>query len=190
MAAVLARCGCSVIGQWSSASDALTAALEARPDLFVIGRTLLEQVCAGEGGRSIRAHVPGKIVIVLDPGEELTPQQFVEWDVEGLILSNASISDFVECIVGVRQGRRWLDPDVRGLLGMAERRSVETVDLSAREAEIARMAAAGLTNKKIAQRLAVSDGTVKMHMHHILTKLHLVSRLELPRLFGKDHRIH
>ena len=53
-------------------------------------------------------------------------------------------------------------------------------DLSSREQEVARLAASGMSNKHIARELDLSDGTVKMHMHLILAKLRLASRVELP----------
>ncbi len=193
MAYILMGSGCHVIGQWANGIEALAAAHDAEADLFVIGGGLLEQVFPkghnedARNSRALRGRYSGKIVIVLDPGTQLSLQEFVEWDVEGLILSNASASDVADCIAQVRLGHRWLDPD---LLGVAGHNASRCVELSAREAEVARLAASGLTNKKIAQKLAVSDGTIKMHMHNILTKLHLVSRLELSRLFGESRRPH
>lgn len=193
MAYILMRSGCDVIGQWTNGAEALVAAHEAEADLLVIGGGLLEQVFpnghteATRHNRTLRGHYSGKIVIVLDPGAQLSPQEFVEWDVEGLILSNASASDVADCIAQVRMGHRWLDPELLGTAGHGAPRCTE---LSVREAEVARLAASGLSNKKIAQKLAVSDGTIKMHMHNILTKLHLVSRVELSRLFGESRRPH
>ncbi|TJV41712.1 MAG: helix-turn-helix transcriptional regulator, partial [Mesorhizobium sp.] len=51
--------------------------------------------------------------------------------------------------------------------------------LTGREQEIADLVSRGLRNKTIAQRLHVSEGTVKMHLHHVYEKLHLGSRAEL-----------
>lgn len=51
--------------------------------------------------------------------------------------------------------------------------------LSSREREILRLAAAGLRNRAIADRLAISEGTVKVHMHNIYEKLDVNGRIEL-----------
>jgi DNA-binding NarL/FixJ family response regulator len=48
--------------------------------------------------------------------------------------------------------------------------------LTEREVEILRLLGRGHTNKGIAQRLYLTEGTVKCHVHHILTKLRIVSR--------------
>ena len=55
-------------------------------------------------------------------------------------------------------------------------------ELSNREQQVARLAASGLSNKRIARALQVTDGTIKMHMHHILAKLQLSSRFDLARM--------
>jgi DNA-binding NarL/FixJ family response regulator len=47
--------------------------------------------------------------------------------------------------------------------------------------EVARLAAGGMSNKLIARELCLSDGTVKIHMHHILSKLGVPRREELAR---------
>lgn len=51
---------------------------------------------------------------------------------------------------------------------------------------MAHLAASGLSNKLIARELDLSDGTVKMHMHHILAKLRLGSRIELTQSFAEQ----
>jgi two-component system nitrate/nitrite response regulator NarL len=48
--------------------------------------------------------------------------------------------------------------------------------LSAREQQITNLACEGLSNKAIAKRLSVSEGTVKIHLHHIYRKLHVGGR--------------
>ena len=51
--------------------------------------------------------------------------------------------------------------------------------LTARELEVVRMIAEGLRNKAIAERLSISEGTVKIHLHNVYEKLGLDGRLEL-----------
>ena len=53
------------------------------------------------------------------------------------------------------------------------------VGLTVREAEIARLAARGLSNKVIAVELGICEGTVKVHMHNILQKLEITTRFNL-----------
>jgi DNA-binding CsgD family transcriptional regulator len=69
----------------------------------------------------------------------------------------------------------------------ARRRTVETSDqLTAREAQIARLARDGLSNPEIAARLFLSPRTVEYHMHKIFTKLDISSRHQLQRVLSRD----
>ena len=128
----------------------------------------------------------GKVILVLEPDDEFTAEDFVAFDVEGLILSSASVQDFADCIGSVCRGSRWVDPGVRLLLGHSQHMAPHWEDLSSREQEVARLAASGLSNKLIARELDLSDGTVKMHMHHILAKLRLGSRIQLTQSFSEQ----
>jgi DNA-binding NarL/FixJ family response regulator len=56
--------------------------------------------------------------------------------------------------------------------------------LSPRERGVALLVAGGLSNKEIARELHLSDGTVKIHVHHILVKLKTVNRISLSLLVG------
>lgn len=56
------------------------------------------------------------------------------------------------------------------------------IDFTARELQVVELAAAGLSNKHIARRLSLSEGTVKIHMHHIFRKAGLSNRTELANL--------
>jgi DNA-binding NarL/FixJ family response regulator len=56
--------------------------------------------------------------------------------------------------------------------------SAEEMSLTRREAEILQLIAAGLSNKEIATRLTITEGTVKNHVHHALEKLHLTNRVQ------------
>lgn len=51
--------------------------------------------------------------------------------------------------------------------------------LTPREAQMVRMAASGLSNKEMSRRLAISEGTVKIHLHNIYRKLNVENRVQL-----------
>jgi DNA-binding NarL/FixJ family response regulator len=71
--------------------------------------------------------------------------------------------------------RRALDRLLRRESGVAAARRV----LTAREIEIVRMVATGMRNKAIAERLSITEGTVKIHLHSIYEKLGVTGRVEL-----------
>jgi DNA-binding NarL/FixJ family response regulator len=61
--------------------------------------------------------------------------------------------------------------------------------LTARRQEVAMMAAHGLSNRTIAKKLDLAEGTVKIHLHRIYKILHLHSKIELAMAVGKLPRV-
>jgi DNA-binding NarL/FixJ family response regulator len=81
----------------------------------------------------------------------------------------------------VHSGTPWIDRDIpsqrpRPALGLP---ASGAEALTPREVEIVRMVAQGLRNKAIGERLTISEGTVKVHLHNIYEKLGVDGRLEL-----------
>ena len=60
--------------------------------------------------------------------------------------------------------------------------------LTEREMDVVRLLAEGLRNKTIGEKLLISEGTVKIHLHKIFAKLHVDSRLELG-IYVRDNRL-
>jgi DNA-binding NarL/FixJ family response regulator len=61
--------------------------------------------------------------------------------------------------------------------------------LTARRQEVAMLAAHGLSNRKIAEKLDLTEGTVKTHLHQIYEKLYLHSKIELVMAVDKSPRL-
>jgi DNA-binding NarL/FixJ family response regulator len=111
--------------------------------------------------------------------------QALELEAAGIVLKESSPEALLECVRTVQQGRNWIDPEMlgRGMPGILRRpRSTPlTPDatLTQREREIVRLVAEGLRNREIAQRLSISEGTVKIHLHNAYDKFGVDGRLEL-----------
>ena len=102
----------------------------------------------------------------------------------GIVLKESSPDTLLECVMSVSRGEQWIDREMRArVVDAPARRDSSAVDprraLTARETEIVRMITQGLRNKVIAERLSISEGTVKIHLHNIYDKLGLDGRLEL-----------
>jgi len=138
---------------------------------------------------SVRKEVPQSKVIVMD----LLPAQedviaFIKAGANGFIVKDATIDDFVRTIRSVADGADVVPPALTGTLlshivDSAVTRStaavLESVQMTKREREITSLIAEGLSNKEIAQRLNIATYTVKSHVHNILEKLALHSRLQI-----------
>ena len=102
----------------------------------------------------------------------------------GIVLKESSPDSLLECIRRVSRGEQWIDTETmsRAIDAIARRESAggdPAKSLTARELEIVKMIAQGLRNKAIAERMSISEGTVKIHLHNIYEKLGLDGRLEL-----------
>lgn len=176
---ILGELDCDVVGRWAQIDSIDAAPVLTGADLLILAWRLVPQTRGELLSRPLNGHFGGKIILVLEPEDDFSADDFVVFDVEGLLLSSAPVQSVIDCIASVRRGNRWIDPGVRLLLGNTHRHVSNWNDLSSREREVASLAASGLSNKRIARALELSDGTVKMHIHHILAKLHLASRVEL-----------
>ena len=128
-------------------------------------------------------------VIVMD----LIPMQadvieFVKEGVSGFILKDATFDDFVGTIRSVAAGASVLPPSLTGSLfsqiiekvaGEGKVSLIESVRMTKREREVIELIAEGLSNKEIAQQLNIATYTVKSHVHNILEKLALHTRLQV-----------
>lgn len=111
----------------------------------------------------------------------------VEAGAAGIILKDSVPDTLMECLREVAAGRRWLPPSfVEEAVRREERRRAAGRELAgkltAREREILLLAAQDLSNKEIARKLGISDGTVKLHMHSIYQKLGVGRRSTLADL--------
>jgi len=104
--------------------------------------------------------------------------------VTGLVLKESSPEMLLKCVRRVNRGEQWIDQETvtRAFQTVVAREtgSREVAQtLTPREIEIVRMMAGGLRNRAIGDRLGISEGTVKVHLHNVYEKLGLDGRLEL-----------
>ena len=102
---------------------------------------------------------------------------------DGYLLKDMEPEDLLENILRALNGKMVLSEAVTQVLATAIRNpsvktGAELDTLTQRELEILKLIAKGLSNKLIARELDISDGTVKVHVKHLLKKLHLRSRVE------------
>ncbi len=114
--------------------------------------------------------------------------EFVQAGASGFILKDATIEDVLRTIRLVAQGVRILPPLLTGslfthvvdhALRKGKGKLLDAVRMTKREREIIVLIAEGMSNKEIAERLNLSTYTVKSHIHNILEKMALHSRLEI-----------
>ena len=102
----------------------------------------------------------------------------------GIVLKESPADVLLDCVRKVARGESWIERDTvtrafRTIVGREAAAESAEGNLTPREVEMVRMVAQGLRNKAIAERLAISEGTVKVHLHNIYEKLGVDGRLEL-----------
>ena len=121
--------------------------------------------------------------------------QYVEGGVSGFVLKDATFGDFLRTIRSVAKGVNVLPPPLTGSLfaqivehGTRKRKGnpFALVRMTGREREVITLIAEGLSNKEIARRLHLATDTVKSHVHNILEKLALHTRLEIASFAHTD----
>ena len=109
----------------------------------------------------------------------------VRAEVNGIVLKNGAEDALIGCLDTVMAGGRAIDPD---LVDRALRLSLDGgprdafATLTPRERQIAQLVAEGLRNREIAERLTMSEGTVKVYLHAIYKKLGVENRTSLAML--------
>ena len=138
---------------------------------------------------SVSKEAPESKVVVMDllPAQE-DIIEFIRAGAKGFIVKDATIDDFVRTIRSVAEGGEVVPAALTGTLlshivDQAVARStaavLEAVQMTKREREITGLIAEGLSNKEIAQRINIATYTVKSHVHNILEKLALHTRLQI-----------
>jgi len=106
--------------------------------------------------------------------------------VRGVVLKDMAVRLLLDAVRKVHAGGTWIERDAAGVaLQRLLRADIDPHDklnmLTRREREVARMTAQGLPNKTVADRLQITEGTAKLHLHHVYEKLGIDGRMALVR---------
>jgi len=183
--------GVEIVGTAANGIEAVELAREAMPDLVLMDLRMPELDGAG-ATRRIRGELPETQVLVLTTyadDDSLFPA--LQAGARGYLTKDASAEEIEQAIHSVAAGRTHLDPAVQQRLVDAVVSSpappaAPPDDLTAREVEILRLIAAGLSNGEIAAALVVSGATVKTHVNHIFAKTGARDRAQAVR-YAYEH---
>ncbi|WP_322807783.1 response regulator transcription factor [Thermanaerothrix sp.] len=175
-----------VVGEASNGEEAIRLAHLLRPQVILMD--LRMPVLDGvQATRRIRSLHPDCNVIVLttfDDDEDVF--EGLRAGAIGYLLKDVSSEKLFEAIRSAARGEYFLLPSITAKVVAEFSRLPRTVPhpagteniLSPREIEVLRLVATGISNKEIAERLFISEGTVKNHLSNILSKLNVKDRLQ------------
>lgn len=164
-----------VVGAAATGEEALRLVEDLAPDVVLCDLRLgegLDGVGVTEAVR--RRPNPPSVLILTTYDNDSDIARAVLAGAAGYLLKDAQPEDIVRGIADAVAGRLVLSSDLEGRV--VERMSKGVPTLSARELDVLRLVAEGLTNRDIAKQLFISEGTVKTHLVHAFAKLDADSR--------------
>ena len=181
-----------VVGATGNGENILNMIGEQKPDIILLDLGLRNQNSL-QVVKLSKQHYPATKIITMD----LVPAQedifeFVQAGVSGFILKDANIADFFKTIRSVYEGTDVLPSQLTGSLfsqiveqavlnGANQAVIDKSIRMTKRERQVIELIADGLANKEIAQKLHLSTYTVKSHVHNILEKLTLNTRVQIAK---------
>jgi len=195
--------GIQVIAEATDGMDAIDKTVQFDPDVVIMD-VKMPKVDGLTVLRSLQTRAPRSKVILYASSDN--KDDFVEamkLGCSGILLKEASTSLIEKSIVKVRDGEIWLDSNttaavIRQFASPSETPSVSTngsktirerAQLSQREREIIVLIAQGYKNKEIAEKMFITEQTVKNHLHNVFDKLGVSDRLELA-LYAIHNSLH
>ncbi|MCK6681267.1 MAG: response regulator transcription factor [Thermoanaerobaculia bacterium] len=174
LAATLAGPDIEIVGEAATGPEAIDKFMRLAPDVTLMDMRL-PGMSGDEATRFIRREDPRARILVLTTYDgDVHIQKALEAGAAGYLLKDAPRDVIIEAIRCVARGERFLPAALERKLqaGAAE------AALTPREIEVLQLLAKGLRNQEIASMLDLSQATVKLHVHSILTKLGAKDRTE------------
>ena len=168
-----------LVGEANSGQQALRLCQEKAPDVVLMD-LVMPEMDGATATRAIKALCPQVQVVALTsfPEEKLV-QEALQAGAISYLLKNVSADELAKAIRAAHQGRATLAPEATAaLIQAATKPDLPNYDLTPREQEVLKLLTEGLNNTQVAERLVVSQSTVKFHVSSILSKLGVSSRTE------------
>ncbi len=177
-----------VVGEAANGVEAVDLASRTQPDIVLLDLVMPEMDGIQATPRIIESSPRTRVLILTSFGEEDRVIPAIQAGAHGYLLKDIAPDDLVQAVRNAHRGQVQLHPEAAKKLmsAVAEQETSPTSqprqpgleDLTERELEVLRLIAAGLGNQQIAEKLVISEKTVKTHVSNILSKLHLQDRTQ------------
>jgi len=196
--AIESRPGIKVVAEAANRAEALEAAAREAPDIILLdldlgddnGLDLLPDLAANSS--------PGRVILLTGMRDPEVHRRAVRMGAVGLVLKEHAMETVLKAIEKVNAGEAWLDRTMIATI-LRERahpdaepepnaEAAKVAALTERERQVIRLIGEGLKNKDIADRMYISEATVRHHLTSIFNKLGVSDRLELV-IYAYQHRL-
>ncbi|HEX8169829.1 MAG TPA: response regulator transcription factor [Thermoanaerobaculia bacterium] len=178
-----------VVAECADGESALAAVARYKPDVLIVD--LQMPILNGmEVLRRLGGGPPAAVVLAGNVSDDEVVEA-MRLGARGVVLKEMAPSLLVRCIRKVAAGGTWLEKEAIGRAFEKMLRNVESHQrvrqvLTPREIDIVRMVTGGLGNREIGEKLFITEGTVKTHLHSVYEKLGLKGRVQLT-LYAHEH---
>jgi two-component system, NarL family, response regulator DegU len=172
--------GLRVIGEASDGEGGVKQALELHPDIVLMDVQMPRLNGVEATAQLVRQWPAAKVIILTTFDRDDYVYQGVRAGALGYLLKDAPANQLIETIRRVHAGEVFIQPEIasRALREMMRPSTATMEPLSEREREVLVLLAQGASNKEIAEKLFITEGTVKNHVSNILAKLQAENRTQ------------
>jgi len=175
--------GMELLGEASDGIQAVDKARVLQPDVILLDMMMPRKDGLGAINDIIKENPNARILVLTSFAEDEKVFPAIKAGALGYLLKDSSPQELLQAIRNVYHGEASLHPTIARKL-MRELNQPATLPpttdpLTEREVEVLRLVAQGLSNDEVAEKLVVSERTVRTHVSHILDKLHLANRTQM-----------
>lgn len=178
-----------VVGEAANGGEAVELSSRLQPDIVLLDLVMPEMDGITATAKIIERDPEIRVIILTSFGEEDKVVPAIRAGAQGYLLKDISPDDLVQAVYAAYRGEVQLHPKAAQKLMSAVSKPEDTSssqtgkraldDLTGREQDVMQLIAGGNTNQEIADKLVISESTVKTHVSNILAKLHLKDRTQI-----------
>ncbi|HXZ42833.1 MAG TPA: response regulator transcription factor [Terriglobales bacterium] len=166
----------SVLAQARNGKDAMRSVLEQKPDVFITDIEMPELTGLDVAAELKRRRAGTRVIILTTFARAGYLRRALEAGASGYLLKDMRAEELAEAVRRVHQGLRVIDPE------LATEAWAEPDPLTDRERQVLRLAGDGMASIDIADKLGLSEGTVRNYLSEAISKLGANNRVEAARI--------